>query len=442
MTEAVAESEGLVLRFNEAQGAAWMAEEPFVGLCFGIRGGKTYFGRNWIVDRAVRFPRSLHMATANSYPQLELVTIPNLIEALDQWGVDWRHMSSKRRFEISTPRGVSRIEYRSTEKVHHLRGAELGSVWMDEVRDAKRGALDVMKGRLSCPHVDKPRMLCTTTPNGFDAFYAEFVGEGRPGTHAFFKSTTRDNPHLRPDYIQRIYDDYDPDMAAQELDADFRVMGVGKVYSSYAREVNGRGNDYDASLPLWLCVDFNIGSMGWALVQITGSGEVHAVAEVFARDCTIPRMAKLLAEGGNTGRAEYPAWAKLHKGPWNLDGDATDGRNRETGASDWKVLTDALRAHGIVPTVHKLRTNPAVKDRVNSVNALLRSATGRHRLFHHPRCTELQKDFEQLVWKNGDIDKARDPMRSHLSDAVGYLVHNKFPVTGSPLLQGRFTTAQ
>lgn len=406
-------------------------------MCFGIRGGKTFFGRNWIIDRATRFPRSLHMATANSYPQLELVTIPNLIEALDAWGLAWEHVVSKRRFEIYLPHGTARIEYRSTEKVHHLRGAELGSVWMDEVRDAKPGSIAVMEGRLSCPHVDLPRLLCTTTPNGYDAFYHYFVTNGRPGTHAFFRSRTRDNPALRPDYVQRIYESYDEDLAAQELDADFRIMGVGKVYTSYRREVNGAGNDYDPGLPLWLCVDFNIGSMGWALAQLTGSGEVHIVAEVFAKDCTIPRMAKLLAEGGRTGRAEYPAWAKLHKGPWLLTGDATDGRNRETGRSDWAILVDALRAHGINPSVHKPAANPGVKDRVNSVNAMLRNALGRSRLYHHPRCTELQQDFEQLAWKNGDIDKTRDPMRSHLSDAIGYLIAQKFPATGPTVLQGR-----
>lgn len=429
----------LVLEFNEAQADAWQAQEPYLGMCFGVRGGKTFFGRNWIIDRAVRFPRSMHMATANSYPQLETVTIPNLIEGLEAWRLPYRHLISKRRFEVRTSRGVARIEYRSTEKVHHIRGAELGTVWLDEVRDAKTGAISVLKARLSCPYVDVPRMLCTTTPNGYDQFHSEFVDEAIPGLHAFFRSRTRDNPHLRPDYVQNLYRSYDAETAAQELDADFRIMGAGKVYSSYAREVNGQGFGYMPGLPLWLCVDFNIGSMGWVLAQITGSGEPHAVGEVYAKDCTIPKMARLLARGGKMGHGiEYPPWAEIHAGKrWLLTGDASDGRNRETGKTDWAVLVEALKAEGIVAEVHKPHSNPGVKDRVNAVNRMLRNSLGESKLYHSPQCRELQKDFEQLTWKNGDIDKTRDPLRSHVSDAFGYLIAQKFPAGGSELIRGR-----
>jgi hypothetical protein len=41
-----------------------------------------------------------------------------------------------------------------------------------------------------------------------------------------------------------------------------------------------------------------------------------------------------------------------------------------------------------------------------------------------PRCKELIKDFEQVSYKadSGVIDKERDPKRTHLSDALGYLI--------------------
>jgi hypothetical protein len=42
----------------------------------------------------------------------------------------------------------------------------------------------------------------------------------------------------------------------------------------------------------------------------------------------------------------------------------------------------------------------------------------------HPACKELIKDFEQVIFKENSqvIDKDRDPRRTHLSDALGYLV--------------------
>jgi hypothetical protein len=58
------------------------------------------------------------------------------------------------------------------------------------------------------------------------------------------------------------------------------------------------------------------------------------------------------------------------------------------------------------------------------VNALLRSAAGETRLFIDPKCKELILDMEQVTYKPGStlIDKDRDPRRTHLSDALGYLI--------------------
>jgi hypothetical protein len=65
-----------------------------------------------------------------------------------------------------------------------------------------------------------------------------------------------------------------------------------------------------------------------------------------------------------------------------------------------------------------------VRERVNLVNAMLRSAESKTRLFIDPRCRELVVDLEQVSYKPGSsvIEKDRDPRRTHLSDALGYLV--------------------
>ena len=81
-----------------------------------------------------------------------------------------------------------------------------------------------------------------------------------------------------------------------------------------------------------------------------------------------------------------------------------------------------------------------MKDRVNCVNAVLGNQAGERRLQIDPGCKQLIQDFERVHWKadpNGnalaDIDKA-DPLRSHLSDAVGYLIAREFGmrVNGGP----------
>ena len=76
--------------------------------------------------------------------------------------------------------------------------------------------------------------------------------------------------------------------------------------------------------------------------------------------------------------------------------------------------------------------NPPVKDRINCVNAVLRNHAGQHRLLVNRSCKQLIGDFEQVTWKAdphgnalADLDKS-DPMRTHVSDAVGYLVAREF----------------
>jgi hypothetical protein len=65
-----------------------------------------------------------------------------------------------------------------------------------------------------------------------------------------------------------------------------------------------------------------------------------------------------------------------------------------------------------------------VRDRVNVVNGKMRSAGGDVQLYVNQNCKELVKDFEQVTFKPEStiIDKEKDSKRTHLSDALGYLV--------------------
>jgi hypothetical protein len=69
-------------------------------------------------------------------------------------------------------------------------------------------------------------------------------------------------------------------------------------------------------------------------------------------------------------------------------------------------------------------SNPPVLNRVQRVNGMLMSAIGEVRLEVDPRCKELIKDFEEVLYKpeTGVVDKTRDLRRTHASDALGYLI--------------------
>ena len=106
-------------------------------------------------------------------------------------------------------------------------------------------------------------------------------------------------------------------------------------------------------------------------------------------------------------------------------GDASGHHQMTTGASDYEMVRDYFQAHSNLSTQYRApRANPSVRVRINLMNAKLRSAAGQVELLVDAKCKELIKDFEQVMYKadSGQIDKDRDRMRTHLSDALGYLV--------------------
>ena len=105
--------------------------------------------------------------------------------------------------------------------------------------------------------------------------------------------------------------------------------------------------------------------------------------------------------------------------------DASGAHMQTTGTSDLGVLKKFFRSGEYGAVEFRIpRSNPAVRDRVLLVNAALQPAEGDSRLVIDSRCKELIKDLEQVAYKENTqvIDKDSDPKRTHLSDALGYLV--------------------
>ena len=78
----------------------------------------------------------------------------------------------------------------------------------------------------------------------------------------------------------------------------------------------------------------------------------------------------------------------------------------------------------------------AVRDRVNATNAMICTQSEERRLYVDPKCRQLIQDLEQVTWKEdvngntlGELDK-RDPQRTHVSDALGYLIEEEFGIRG------------
>jgi hypothetical protein len=126
--------------------------------------------------------------------------------------------------------------------------------------------------------------------------------------------------------------------------------------------------------------------------------------------------------------------------PLKVYGDATgDSRRSSASRTDWQIVREFLarNANRFRTSFHTGSSNPKVRDRVNCVNARLCSQVGVRTLFIDPGCKQLIQDLERVQWKqdsNGnmlhEIDKS-DPERTHVSDALGYMISQEFGMRGT-----------
>jgi hypothetical protein len=93
--------------------------------------------------------------------------------------------------------------------------------------------------------------------------------------------------------------------------------------------------------------------------------------------------------------------------------------------SDYAMVKQYFEVHSALDVEYRIpKSNPSVRERINMTNTKLRSARGDIGLLIDRKCKELIQDFEQVCYKGdtGQIDKDKDRMRTHVSDALGYLI--------------------
>jgi hypothetical protein len=104
--------------------------------------------------------------------------------------------------------------------------------------------------------------------------------------------------------------------------------------------------------------------------------------------------------------------------------DASGGNTSSKDASESDL--SILKSAGLQIVVNP--ANPAVKDRVNAVNAMILNAEGERRWkINTDACPVLTEALEQQAWApSGEPDKTTG--HDHPPDAQGYFLVKRFPI--------------
>ena len=313
-------------------------------------------------------------------------------------------------YMLHLPGGDTKILCRSFENWSRIIGLNLAWVLADEIDTVTPSiankAFPKILGRLRAGNVRQ--FGAASTPEGFRWMWTTFGSEQAKDRQdrKLIKMRSADNPHLPPDFIERLEANYDPNLLKAYLDGEFVNLTTGTVYDRFDRtkHVISSVPDTDRE-PLRIGVDFNVGNMS-AIIGVKLANNLLVIDEISGAHDTDALAQQI--------KARYPT-RRIYIYP-----DASGG-NRSTNATQTDI--QILESYGM--SNQSPRANPPVRDRVAAVQALLENGKGHVRLQVSHTCKRLIECLElQCYTEKGDPDK--DAGHDHMNDALGYLIWREF----------------
>ena len=350
---------------------------------------------------------------APTYPMLRDSTLAALLETLGDNGVPY---DLNKADNVLTMKDTgSRILLRAVDEFERLRGTNLAWFGLDELTYTREGAWLRLEGRLRDPRATTRCGFAVWTPKGFDWVYRKFIENRRTGYEAI-QAKPFENRFLlepTPDFYARLRESYDEHFYRQEVLGDYLNVSGGLVYHAFDNAKNLRVMKVEQALPLVWALDFNVDPMSSVVAQVNRSSEVSVLDEISLRRATTEQACE-----------EFEKRFGLPLAGVIVYGDASGAAMNTTGYSDYQVIRNYFGVRRATVSYRVPKANPPVRDRVALMNARLCNARGDVQLFIDPKCKELIADFEQVSYQeqSTQIDKDKDRRRTHLSDALGYLI--------------------
>lgn len=390
----------------------------------GRRWGKTQVCKIALILAASAKQKQLVWYVAPTYQMARDILWDDLKNSIPD---KWIKRMNETRMTIHLING-SKIMLKGADKPDSLRGVGIHFLVIDEAQDVKEETWEkVLRPTLA---TTGGRVIFIGTPKSFNWLYDKYV-EGQKGdTYKDEKGRTVVNawkswqfptitsPFIPKKEIEQARRDMDEKSFRQEFEASFETMS-GRVYYAFDRRTHVGDFELNPHLPIYVGQDFNIDPMSSVIIQEQPNGEIWVVDEIVLFGSNTQETADEMA------RRYYRHMNQIRIYPDPAGNNRSHGR----GESDLDILREA----GFKSIKFK-RKHPAVADRVNSVNRLLKTAEGVVRLKVDRKCRHFINALEQTIYKPGTREVDKTAGVEHAADAFGYYADLEHPVRDIKIL--------
>lgn len=398
----------------------WQRTARFRDAVCGRRFGKTFLGKAEI-RRAARLAVKWQVSVedeiwyaAPTFKQAKRVFWRRLKQAIPP---GWRAGKPNETECSITLKSGHVIRIVGLDAYDNLRGSGLFFVLVDEWADCPYEAWEeVLRPMLStCRYVVDGveyvggHSLRIGTPKGFNHCYDSYLdGQGAEPDHKSWLYTSLQGGNVPPEEIEAARRKMDPRTFRQEYEASFENYS-GVIYYCFDRRLNHTADTIKPEDVLHVGMDFNVGKMA-AVVFVIREDLPRAVDELMDVFDTPAMIDKIKARFPEHSVTVYP--------------DASGDSRKTVKASESDIAL--LKKAGF--TVRVNPSNPAVKDRINSVNAMLCNTYGERRmLVNTDRCPKYTQALERQIYDDkGEPDKKGG--YDHPNDAGGYFIVHRYPI--------------
>jgi PBSX family phage terminase large subunit len=381
-----------------------------------------------------QFPGNFGLVGRLTYPELRDTTRRSFFEMCPPEYYDKANGGEWRRSEnhLILSNG-SEVIFRHLDTIaeKELLSLNLGWFYIDQAEEINESLFLILQSRLRLNTVPRRYGFVTCNPEPGNWIYDRFAKPAQEGRlakdHFYVTATTKENPHLPPDYVPTLLASYPEELIKRYIEGKWEVF-EGQIYPEFDQSIH-------------VIKPFDI-PKGWERIIAIDHGLMNPTCALWGA-IDYDNNLYIYDEYYEPGIVSKHAEIILNKSigqeisMWLID-PSTANKTREKEGMPWSIMEE-YEDYGI----YAIPANNQMLAGINRVKEFLKLDPRRinpqtheahsPRLFIMANCTSTIWEFPQYQWKKmKNITNRNEPERprdfnDHAMDALRYLILSRFP---------------